>query len=75
MSWCPTPDCKYIFFLDGGNTNEFLCPICLKYYCLDCRTDYHIGLTCEEYINDLKQKNEIKEDEKFIIFAKGMKLK
>lgn len=31
VSWCPTPDCKYIFVYAEGN-NEFNCPICESRY-------------------------------------------
>ena len=48
MSWCPTPDCSYVFYFEEEQI-EHRCPLCQKYYCLDCRTDYHVGLTCVEY--------------------------
>ena len=30
MSWCPTPDCKYVFLLVEDDDNNFECPLCKK---------------------------------------------
>jgi len=50
FSFCPSPDCKYVFVWEAGkDSNNFLCPMCGKNYCLDCRCDYHTGQTCKEY--------------------------
>lgn len=46
MSRCPTPDCKYMFFFQAGDSTDFSCLLCSKRYCLDCRTPFHNGMTC-----------------------------
>ena len=49
-SFCPTPDCSYVFVWQAGqDTNEFMCPVCAKRYCLNCRCEFHTGQTCKEY--------------------------
>lgn len=51
-SWCPTPDCRYAFFWDleeGEAGAEFNCPLCEKNYCMQCRVEFHKGMTCKEY--------------------------
>ena len=71
MSWCPTPGCSYGFVFEDGD-KEFKCPSCNKHYCLDCRAPFHIGQTCQEYkINNTHSK----EDEQFLKFVKGKKMK
>ena len=71
VSWCPTPDCKFVFFFDEEdkkNNSELYCPMCEKHYCLKCRTIYHVGITCEEYYID---SNFEKDDSAFLNFVKG----
>ncbi len=49
-SFCPTPDCKYVFVWEGRrDSNELRCPICSKHYCLNCRCEFHTGETCQEH--------------------------
>ena len=49
FSFCPTPDCSYVFVWSQNDTSDFTCPICKKHYCLNCRCAYHDGQTCKEY--------------------------
>jgi ariadne-1 len=49
FSFCPTPNCSYVFVWDQKNTTDFTCPTCKKHYCLNCRCAYHDGQTCQEY--------------------------
>jgi len=50
MSWCPTPDCKYVFAYDEKEDEGFFhCPMCKKQYCLKCRVAFHKDMTCKEY--------------------------
>jgi hypothetical protein len=42
---CPTPNCSYIFTLDGQE-KHFRCELCRKHHCLNCNTEYHHGKTC-----------------------------
>ncbi|CAD8106469.1 unnamed protein product [Paramecium primaurelia] len=51
-SWCPTPDCQYVFI--AGDI-YFSCPVCLKTYCLSCKAEYHHNLTCAEYLKNQKR--------------------
>jgi ariadne-1 len=75
VSWCPTPDCKFAFVFDEEdkkNNFELNCPMCKKHYCLNCRTIFHVGMTCQEYFVDSKVE---KDDTVFLNFAKGMRFK
>ncbi|CAD8113728.1 unnamed protein product [Paramecium primaurelia] len=75
-SWCPTPDCKYVFIADDA---QFNCPSCTKSYCLHCKIEYHHGQTCQAYKekiqNELRQKNEKILDDQFFQFVQGAKYK
>ncbi|CAD8120162.1 unnamed protein product [Paramecium sonneborni] len=51
-SWCPTPDCQYVFI---AGSPQFNCPVCNKEYCLSCKVEYHQNLTCQEYIENQKR--------------------
>ena len=48
VSWCPTPDCKYMFVYEDGDNDKLSCPLCSKLYCLKCRAPYHEEMTCDE---------------------------
>ena len=48
LLWCPTADCKYAFAKDG-EVRDFRCPICTTEYCIPCKSEAHVDLTCEEY--------------------------
>jgi hypothetical protein len=37
-------------FTIGGNTKECVCPRCKLRWCSDCRTDWHTGITCAQFI-------------------------
>lgn len=70
-SWCPTPGCKAVFTFDEGLDN-YKCPSCKKHYCLNCKCEMHVGVTCEEYqsMADMDEP-----DRKFMILVKGSKFK
>jgi len=71
ITFCPTAGCNYMCSYDK---NEFHlnCPMCKKSYCLQCKTEWHKGMTCEEYqITKNKDENDVKFEE----YAKGSKLK
>ena len=70
-SSCPTPGCEYLFFFNPGEY-DFLCPWCNKRYCLNCKDEWHNGLTCQEYKDS---RNEKKLDAQFLSFVKGAKFK
>ncbi len=47
---CLTPDCTYSFLYEKGKDSpDFQCPQCNKRYCIDCKVEYHVGATCQEY--------------------------
>lgn len=70
-TWCPTPNCKYVFEADP-NVPEFSCQVCGKHYCLACRVEYHKGMTCKEYqITHKFDKN----DKLFMDLIKGRRYK
>jgi len=50
---CPNKTCKYMFELED-QSNVFECPLCLKTYCLICNVEYHTGLTCAEFQDQLE---------------------
>ena len=70
-SSCPTPGCEYMFFFHPGEHN-FLCPLCHKNYCLNCKDDWHSGMTCQQY-KDSRDVNKL--DNQFFEFVKGAKFK
>ena len=70
-SSCPTPGCEYLFFFKPGEFN-FLCPLCQKNYCLNCKDEWHVNLTCQQY-RDSRDVNKL--DAQFFNFAKGNKFK
>ena len=70
-SSCPTPGCEYMFFFNPGEFN-FLCPLCTKHYCLNCKDEWHVNMTCQEY-KDSRDVNKL--DDKFFNFVKGAKFK
>ena len=70
-SSCPTPGCEYMFFFNPGEFN-FLCPLCNKNYCLNCKDDWHRGMTCQQY-KDSRDVNKL--DNQFFQFVKGAKFK
>ena len=70
-SSCPTPGCEYMFFFNPGEHN-FLCPLCNKNYCLNCKDEWHRGMTCQQY-KDSRDVNKL--DNQFFQFVKGAKFK
>ena len=62
VSWCPTPDCPYVFVLqkedekDNKWDGEFSCPTCKNSYCMKCKTNYHEGQTCAEWRADNEER-------------------
>lgn len=71
FTWCPTPNCKFVFEPDP-NVPEFRCGLCQKHYCLECRVEYHTGMTCKEYrISNKFDAN----DKKFLAFVRGRMFK
>jgi len=71
ITFCPTAGCNYMCSYDK---NEFHlnCPKCKKEYCLQCKTEWHKNMTCQEY---QRSKNKDENDAKFEEYAKGSKLK
>ncbi|CAD8095160.1 unnamed protein product [Paramecium sonneborni] len=76
-SWCPTPDCQYVFI--AGDNSQLNCPVCKKSYCLQCKIEYHNGFSCKEYQDKKKMESNLKKekflDDKFFSFIKGSKFK
>ena len=70
-SSCPTPGCEYMFFFHPGEFN-FLCPLCNKNYCLNCKDEWHRGMTCQQY-KDSRDVSKL--DNQFFQFVKGAKFK
>ncbi|CAD8212372.1 unnamed protein product [Paramecium pentaurelia] len=42
-------------YVETHNDEYSCCPVCLKTYCLSCKTEYHHNLTCAEYLKNQKQ--------------------
>ena len=70
-SSCPTPGCEYMFFFNPGEFN-FLCPLCGKHYCLNCKDEWHVNMTCQQY-KDSRDVNKL--DQQFYNFVRGAKFK
>lgn len=51
---------------------HFKCPDCESDYCMDCRADWHEGMTCKEYQINVKVGPE---DKKFEEFVEGSRFK
>ena len=71
ITFCPTAGCKYMCSYDK---NEFHleCPMCQKSYCLQCKTEWHKDMTCQEYQRSV---NKDENDTKFEEYIKGNRLK
>ena len=71
MHFCPTPNCKVVFSAEECK-KKFDCPECKKSYCIDCKSKWHEGMTCQENrISNTK----LKEDAMFLEHAKTLKMK
>ena len=46
LSFCPTPDCTFVFEYVKGRCREFTCPVCECSYCLDCLQKAHGEIAC-----------------------------
>ena len=71
VSYCPTAGCNYICFYDR-NEYHLNCPLCKKSYCLKCKTEWHMGMSCEEYQREQKKDEN---DKKFEEYVKGNNFK
>ena len=71
ITFCPTAGCNYMCSYDK---NEFHleCPMCNKSYCLQCKTEWHKDMTCQEYQRSVKKDEN---DTKFEEYIKGNRLK
>jgi hypothetical protein len=75
VSFCPTPGCSYICYYDK-NSYHLICPLCKKSYCLQCKTEWHKGMTCQEYQRNKNMTEEDKQNEKkFDEYVKGNRCK
>ena len=72
-SCCPTPDCKNVFIAE--QQNYFACPICKNEYCLKCKTNFHVGKSCEQYQQSVIDKKTHSADVQFMNFVKGTNYK
>jgi len=70
-SCCPTAGCEYVFYFEEGE-NRFLCPLCKKEYCLNCKDKWHKNMTCQEYQDSKDAK---KCEDKFLKFVRGANYK
>ena len=70
---CPNPKCGAVY--DGSSLIDFdktldevnfmlriLCPECEKPFCSKCNVEWHEGMSCKEYKEYLKNKNNINEN-------------
>jgi len=69
-SWCPKVGCNYVFAY-GGET-RFRCPVCMSDFCLSCKSDWHLKISCEE---NKKNKDVGYLDDQFFKFVRGQKYK
>jgi len=59
VACCPTLDCPFAFLATDHET-EFKCPSCKKEYCMNCRMEFHEGITCKDYISTLSKEEKAK---------------
>ena len=71
ITFCKTPGCSYMCFY-GKCEFHLKCPLCKKEYCLQCKTEWHTNLTCEEY---QKQKKDDENEKQFELYLKGSRAK
>jgi len=45
---CPTAGCNYAFF-KTYRPGRFKCSLCKHVYCMSCHSEWHQGLSCEQY--------------------------
>ena len=58
--YCSTPNCEHVFSVPEESTETKRdCPSCSKSTCLRCKIPFHIGLTCDEYINYTPEDHEV----------------
>ncbi|CAI2368084.1 unnamed protein product [Moneuplotes crassus] len=70
--FCPSPDCINVIEWDAGKgPSKLECPVCAQTHCLRCKTNWHEGFTCEEF---LKIKEANPDDMTFYSLAKESKL-
>ena len=67
ITYCPTAGCSYMCFYDR-NEYQLNCPLCKKSYCLQCKSEWHMGMTCQEFQSEKKGKEN---DIKFEEYVKG----
>ena len=71
VTFCPTPGCSYMCFFDKASYH-LNCPLCMKSYCLKCKTEWHHNLTCEQYqYQKNKKTEELINDQKFDEYIRG----
>ncbi|CAI2370919.1 unnamed protein product [Moneuplotes crassus] len=49
---CPTPDCEYVVCVEENDLQinpYFKCLSCQKEYCLECESQWHNGMSCQDY--------------------------
>ena len=74
VSFCPTAGCSYMIFYDK-NEYHLECPLCQKSYCLQCKSEWHQNITCEEYQLSMKKKKEEEDEKLFEEYVKGNNFK
>ncbi|KAJ7500500.1 hypothetical protein B0H11DRAFT_1855963 [Mycena galericulata] len=50
--YCPSPDCEMVY-RPGGTGSSFECPSCLIQICAACNVEFHEGMSCDEYQDNL----------------------
>ena len=71
ITFCPTAGCNYMCSYDKKEFH-LECPKCKKSYCLQCKTEWHKDMTCQEYQRSV---NKDENDTKFEEYIKGNRLK
>ena len=45
---CMTPNCEYAVVMEEGQY-KLTCELCKKVYCLDCKVEFHEGISCNDW--------------------------
>lgn len=54
---CLTPNCEMIVCWEKDENPYFFCEKCHKSYCLRCKVEFHVGVSCDTYQKDKKWDN------------------
>ncbi|CAF0826915.1 unnamed protein product, partial [Didymodactylos carnosus] len=45
---CLDPECRQVY-RSSTHSSTYICDTCTKIYCLECKVEYHVGMTCQAF--------------------------